>query len=156
MRAAADLIIDTTDLNIHQLSDRIGTSIGATSNGRLRVAITSFGFKHGAPRDADIVMDVRFLPNPHWEPELRPQTGLDEPVRQYVVSDGPGADFVERFGSLLTDLLPSYANGGRSYLTVAIGCTGGRHRSVAVTEALAELVRASGTPVTTRHRDLDR
>lgn len=155
-RAAADLIIDTTDLNIHELSDRIGASIGATSKGQLRVAITSFGFKHGSPRDADIVMDVRFLPNPHWEPELRPQTGLDEAVREFVIAHGPGADFIDRFGSLLTDLLPSYASGGRSYLTVAIGCTGGRHRSVAVAEALAERVREHGTAVGTRHRDLGR
>jgi len=156
VRAVADLVVDTTDLNVHELSDRIGASIGATSKEQLQVSITSFGFKHGSPRDADIVMDVRFLSNPHWEPELRPRTGLDGPVREFVVGEGPGADFVDRFGSLLSDLVPSYVSGGRSYLTVAIGCTGGRHRSVAVAEALAEQVRESGTPVSTRHRDLNR
>lgn len=156
VRAVADLVIDTTDLNIHQLSDRIGSSIGAMSTGQLRVSIVSFGFKHGAPRDADIVMDVRFLPNPHWEPELRPLTGLDEPVADFVLSAEEGSDFLDRFGSLTADLMPAYARGGRSYLTIAIGCTGGRHRSVAITEALADRVRAGGLDVVTRHRDIER
>ncbi|MEM1334996.1 MAG: RNase adapter RapZ, partial [Actinomycetota bacterium] len=156
LRAEADLVIDTTDLNVHDLADRIASSIGRSSTADLRVSIASFGFKHGSPRDADIVMDVRFLPNPHWEPELRPLTGLDDAVRSFVLDGDEGESFVERFGSLLADLVPAYASGGRSYLTVGIGCTGGRHRSVAIVEELARRLAETGVSVRTRHRDIGR
>ena len=155
VRAEADLVVDTTDLNIHQLSDHVRDALGKTTSGELRVSIGSFGFKHGAPRDADIVMDVRFLPNPHWVPELRPLTGLDEPVRDHVLTSDEARGFLDRFGAMLADLVPAYALGGRSYLTVAIGCTGGRHRSVAVAEELARRLTDSGFSVRTSHRDLE-
>ena len=155
VRAEADLVVDTTGLNIHELSDQIRAALGRTTSSMLQVSIGSFGFKHGAPRDADIVMDVRFLPNPHWDPELRPLTGLDQPVRDHVLASDEAVVFLDRFAPLLADLVPAYATGGRSYLTVAIGCTGGRHRSVAVAEELARRLADAGIPVRTSHRDLD-
>ncbi len=122
----------------------------------MQVAVESFGFKHGLPLDADIVMDVRFLPNPHWEDDLRPLTGHDHKVRDYVLETVGRVGFVERFDDLLGTLLPQYEAEGRSYLTVAIGCTGGRHRSVAVAEELAERLRGRGVAVRTNHRDVSR
>ncbi|RLE17940.1 MAG: RNase adaptor protein RapZ, partial [Actinobacteria bacterium] len=123
---------------------------------RLQVAVESFGFKHGLALDADIVMDVRFLPNPHWEDDLRPLTGHDPKVRDYVLETASGSDFVDRFDDLLGTLLPQYEGEGRSYLTVAIGCTGGRHRSVAVAEELAARLRQRGVAVRAIHRDVAR
>ncbi|NND75614.1 MAG: RNase adapter RapZ [Ilumatobacter sp.] len=154
VRAAADLVIDTTDLNIHQLKQRIVTAFDVGTESRLQVAVVSFGFKHGVPLDADMVMDVRFLPNPHWEEALRPLTGLDPEVRDYVLETASGSDFVERYDDLLASLLPQYESEGRSYLTVAVGCTGGRHRSVAVAEELASRLRSRGVAVRTTHRDV--
>jgi UPF0042 nucleotide-binding protein len=120
------------------------------------VALESFGFKHGMPLDADIVLDVRFLPNPHWEPTLRPLTGLDAPVRDYVLAAEGAAEFIERMTGLLEFLLPAYVKEGKSYLTVAIGCTGGRHRSVALVEELARRLRAGGHTSRIGHRDVGR
>ena len=154
VRAAADLLVDTTDLNVHQLKDRILQSFDVGTESRLQVAVESFGFKHGLPLDADIVLDVRFLPNPHWDDALRPLTGHDPKVRDYVLETSAGSDFVDRIEGLLSSLLPQYESEGRSYLTVAIGCTGGRHRSVAVAEELAGLLRALGVAVQAMHRDL--
>jgi UPF0042 nucleotide-binding protein len=156
LRGAADLVIDTTDLNVHQLKERVVRAFDSTRDSRLQVAVESFGFKHGLPLDADIVMDVRFLPNPHWEDDLRPLTGHDRKVRDYVLETAAGSGFVERFDELLASLLPQYEAEGRSYLTVAIGCTGGRHRSVAVAEELAERLRGRGIAVRTSHRDVAR
>jgi RNase adapter protein RapZ len=156
LRGAADLVIDTTDLNVHQLKDRVIRAFDSPRDSRLQVAVESFGFKHGLPLDADIVMDVRFLPNPHWEDDLRPLTGHDQKVRDYVLETAAGSGFVERFDDLLASLLPQYEAEGRSYLTVAIGCTGGRHRSVAVAEELAERLRGRGIAVRTSHRDVAR
>ena len=156
LRGAADLVIDTTDLNVHQLKDRVVRAFDSPRDSRLQVAVESFGFKHGLPLDADIVMDVRFLPNPHWEDDLRPLTGHDQKVRDYVLETAAGSGFVERFDDLLASLLPQYEAEGRSYLTVAIGCTGGRHRSVAVAEELAERLRGRGIAVRTSHRDVAR
>jgi len=156
LRGAADLVIDTTDLNVHQLKDRVVRAFDSPRDSRLQVAVESFGFKHGLPLDADIVMDVRFLPNPHWEDDLRPLTGHDQKVRDYVLETAAGSGFVERFDELLASLLPQYEAEGRSYLTVAIGCTGGRHRSVAVAEELAERLRGRGIAVRTSHRDVAR
>jgi UPF0042 nucleotide-binding protein len=156
VRAAADLVIDTTDLNVHQLKHRIDHAFDTPTGSRLQVAVESFGFKHGLPLDADIVMDLRFLPNPHWESDLRPLTGHDPKVRDFVLETAIGSEFVERFDELLAMLVPQYQAEGRSYLTVAVGCTGGRHRSVAVAEELAARLRGRGVAVTASHRDLSR
>ncbi|MBT4984872.1 MAG: RNase adapter RapZ [Ilumatobacter sp.] len=154
VRGAADLVIDTTDLNVHQLKDRILHAFDTGTESRLQVAVESFGFKHGLPLDADMVLDVRFLPNPHWDEALRPLTGHDPKVSGYVLETSAGSDFVDRIDELLASLLPQYEAEGRSYLTVAIGCTGGRHRSVAVTEELAARLRARGVAVRAKHLNL--
>ena len=156
VRGAADLVIDTSDLNVHQLKERILHAFDVGTESRLQVAVESFGFKHGLPLDADMVMDVRFLPNPHWDETLRPLTGHDPQVRDYVLETSAGSDFVERFDDLLASLLPQYESEGRSYLTVAVGCTGGRHRSVAVAEELAARLRDRGVAVRASHRDVAR
>jgi len=155
-RDAADLVIDTSSLNVHQLKDRLVAAFDDASTAQLQVAVESFGFKHGLPLDADIVMDVRFLPNPHWEEDLRSLTGHDPAVRGYVIERPECAAFLARLEDLLGTLLPLYQAEGRSYLTVAIGCTGGRHRSVAIAEDLAARLRARGTAVRTSHRDVMR
>ena len=153
LRAQADLVIDTSDLNVHQLKDRLVRAFALTDHHHMQIAIESFGFKNGLPLDADIVMDVRFLPNPHWEDELRPLTGHDPKVRDYVLERAVTSEFLDRFEGLLVQMLPSYESEGRSYLTIAIGCTGGRHRSVAIAEELARRFEARGIPARTSHRD---
>jgi UPF0042 nucleotide-binding protein len=156
VKAEADLVIDTSDLNVHQLKARlIGTFPPEQSASTLQVAVISFGYKHGLPLDADIVMDVRFLPNPYWDESLRALTGQDERVRNYVLGS-EGRAFLEAFQGLLRQLLPAYAAEGKSYLTIAIGCTGGRHRSVAIADKLASWLRANGFPPRVTHRDVDR
>lgn len=155
-RAAADLVIDTTSLNVHQLKERLVAAFAESTASRLQVSVESFGFKHGLPLDADIVMDVRFLPNPHWQPDLRPLTGHDPKVRDHVLETAAGSDFVDRFEDLLASLMPQYEKEGRAYLTVAVGCTGGRHRSVAIAEELAGRLRARGVAVRASHRDVAR
>jgi len=155
-RDAADLVVDTTELNVHQLKHRLVAAFDRVGSSTLQVSVESFGFKHGLPLDADIVMDVRFLPNPHWQDELRPLTGHDPAVRDYVLERADTATFLDRFDALLQGILPSYQAEGRSYLTVAIGCTGGRHRSVAIAEELATRLRSRGTAVRTTHRDVSR
>ena len=155
--AAADLVIDTTDLNVHQLKSKLLAAFDEAGDGqRLQIAVESFGFKHGLPLDADIVIDVRFLPNPHWDDALRPLTGHDPAVRDFVLERAQASDFLDRFGELMQSLLPSYEAEGKSYLTVAVGCTGGRHRSVAVAEELARRLREQGYAVHTGHRDIGR
>jgi UPF0042 nucleotide-binding protein len=156
VREQADLVIDTSELNVHQLKDRLISFFDHQGDARMQVAVESFGFKHGLPLDADIVMDVRFLPNPHWDDALRPLTGLDERVREFVLTSPAAEDLLERLDGLLGSILPGYAAEGRSYLTVAIGCTGGRHRSVAIAEELAARLRRRGATVRTSHRDLTR
>ncbi len=155
-RATADLVIDTTDLNVHELKARLVAAFAESTDSRLQVSVESFGFKHGLPLDADTVIDVRFLPNPHWQPDLRPLTGHDPKVRDHVLETAAGSDFLDRFDDLLASLLPQYEKEGRSYLTVAIGCTGGRHRSVAVAEELAARLRRRGVAVRVNHRDVAR
>jgi UPF0042 nucleotide-binding protein len=156
VKAIADLIIDTSNLNIHELKTRLVAAFGGDepTAGQLQLAIESFGFKNGLPLDADIVMDVRFLPNPHWNDQLRPLTGFDQAVRDYVLETAAGQAFLDRFDDLLASVLPAYQAEGRSYLTVAIGCTGGRHRSVAIAEELARRFRDRGVAVRTSHRDV--
>ena len=157
MRAQADLVIDTSDLTVHDLRDRI---VGAFSKSpretRLQVTVVSFGYKYGLPMDADLVLDVRFLPNPHWVEELRPLPGTDKRVSAYVMSRQATTDFLLRFEQMLEVLIPGYLTEGKRYLTVAIGCTGGRHRSVVVGEEVAEMLRGRGLPVAVEHRDIDR
>ncbi len=155
VKAESDLIIDTTSLSVHQLKSRITDAfVNEADSAAMRTAITSFGFKHGIPLDVDLVMDVRFLPNPHWIEQLRPLSGLDEPVRCYVMDQPDTVDFLSRFEHLLELLLPAYANEGKSYLSIAIGCTGGQHRSVAISEELAVWMRAQGYQPRVSHRDL--
>jgi len=156
MKGDCDLVIDTTNLNVHQLKAKLLGSFEDTVHERLQVAVESFGYKYGLPIDADIVMDVRFLSNPHWDEALRPLVGLDQPVRDHVLGSANAQQFLEDFTTLLESVLPQYNAEGKSYLTIAIGCTGGRHRSVAIAEELAARLRQSGQPVRTSHRDLSR
>jgi UPF0042 nucleotide-binding protein len=156
VKAIADVVVDTTDLNVNQLRDRL-TDLFSTSAGEvLQVSVMSFGFKHGIPLDVDIVLDVRFLPNPHWVDALRPLTGLDPPVRDYVLGDPVAVEFLDRVDDLLGFLLPHYVKEGKAYLTVGIGCTGGHHRSVALVEELAQRVRTRGFEPVVYHRDIGR
>ena len=157
VKDVADVVIDTTQLNVHQLRDRVRATFGEPDTDvGMQVVIRSFGFKHGLPLDADMVFDVRFLPNPHWEEELRPLTGLQDDVRDYVMQDGAAEAFLDRLTSLFELLLPAYRAEGKAYLSIAIGCTGGRHRSVAIAEALRQRLAALGTEATVMHRDIDR
>jgi UPF0042 nucleotide-binding protein len=157
VRDRADLLIDTGELNTNQLRTRIldafGTEGGAST---MRTSVVSFGYKFGLPLDVDVVFDCRFLPNPFWIEELRPFSGLDAPVRDYVLSQPESLDFLEKVDGLLTGILPSFVREGKSYLTIALGCTGGRHRSVALAEALGQRFGEQGNPVTLFHRDIDR
>jgi RNase adapter protein RapZ len=157
LRAAADVVVDTTDLNVHQLRDRIVDLFdrGSSASG-LQTSVLSFGYKHGLPLDVDLVLDCRFLPNPHWVDELRPLTGRDEPVRRYVMEQPETREFLERLDGLLAMLLPAYAREGKSYLTLAVGCTGGRHRSVVLADEIAGLLRKHGFDPVVKHRDTDR
>lgn len=156
LRGNADVLIDTTDLSVHDLRHRLQDAFEAPSpRPRMRVSVTSFGFKHGSPRDLDLVFDVRFLPNPHWVPELRPLTGVDAPVAHYVLTDPAADEFMNRIDDLLIFLVPRYVDEGKAYLRVGIGCTGGRHRSVAIAEELGRRLKDAGTDVTIRHRDAD-
>ncbi len=156
IKADCDLVIDTTDLNVHQLKSRLLDVFETSGVERLDVTVESFGFKFGIPIDADIVLDARFIPNPHWDESLRPLTGLDEPVRRFVLEQPSTVRFLSDVVGLLSGILPEFAHEGKSYLTVAIGCTGGRHRSVAVAEEVAARLRQSGQPVRTGHRDVGR
>lgn len=157
LRAEADLVIDTSELNVHQLRDRMSESFGGHADETgMRTTIMSFGYKHGLPLDVDIVLDCRFLPNPHWVEELRPLTGLDEPVARYVLEQPVTGAFLSRLEQLLALLLPFYVDEGKSYLTVAFGCTGGRHRSVAIAERIAGELRRLGHTPSVVHRDIDR
>jgi UPF0042 nucleotide-binding protein len=155
-REAADLVIDTTDLNVHQLKERVVSAFSDPGTAQLQIAVESFGFKHGLPMDADIVMDVRFLPNPFWDEQLRPLTGHDPAVRDFVIERSATSEFLDSFDALLRTVLPGYQAEGRSYLTIAIGCTGGRHRSVAIAEEIAARLRGRGLAVRTNHRDVAR
>jgi UPF0042 nucleotide-binding protein len=157
VRDQADLLIDTGELNTNQLRSRVLAAFsaegGATS---MRTSVVSFGYKYGLPLDVDVVFDCRFLPNPFWIEELRPFSGLDGPVREYVLSQPETKDFLDKVDGLLTGILPSFVREGKSYLTIALGCTGGRHRSVALAEALGERIGAHGHQVSVFHRDVER
>ena len=157
VKAESDMVIDTSDLNVHELRDRLVELFGTESpSGGMRTSVMSFGYKHGMPIDVDIVLDVRFIPNPHWVDELRSQTGLDSDVQDYVLGQPIAAAFLERVDRLLGLLLPAYVQEGKSYLTIAFGCTGGQHRSVAMAEAVAEVLRRMGYEPNVQHRDVER
>ena len=156
LRALADLVIDTSELNVHQLRERMTEAFGDGNCGRtMQTTVFSFGYKHGLPLDVDVVIDCRFLPNPHWVEDLRPLTGLDQQVREYVLSQPVTEGFLERLESLLELVLPLYEQEGKSYLTVAFGCTGGRHRSVAIAERMAVMFKDLGITPSVVHRDLN-
>ena len=155
-RDNADVLIDTSHLNVNQLRSRIEELFGGEDIRRLRVTVLSFGFKYGLPPDADFVLDARFLPNPFWLPELRDLTGKDEPVATYVLSQRGAGTFVETYARLITATAPGFEREGKRYLTVAIGCTGGKHRSVAIAEDLARRLRELRIVVAAQHRDLGR
>lgn len=155
VKAEADVVIDTSDLNVHQLRDRLVELFGTESPaGGMQTKIVSFGYKHGLPIDVDIVFDCRFLPNPHWVEELRPLTGVDAPVREYVMAQPLTAAFLERMERMLALVMPAYVQEGKSYLTIAFGCTGGQHRSVAIAEEVGKILERSGHQPSVQHRDV--
>jgi UPF0042 nucleotide-binding protein len=156
LRAAADLVIDTSSINIHQLSSRVAHAYGDAADDALRVTVVSFGFKNGIPVDADLVVDVRFLPNPHWVPELRPQTGLSQPVRDYVLAQDGAEEFLQRLQGLLQVTAKGYITEGKRFATIAIGCTGGKHRSTAMAEEFGRRLREAGMATKVLHRDVGR
>lgn len=155
LRTTADLVVDTSVLNVHELADRIRTAFAGTDVG-LQTIVVSFGYKYGIPVDADVVADMRFLPNPHWVPHLRPQTGRDEQVRDYVLGQPGAAEFLDRYAELLGSMADGYLREGKRFVTVGVGCTGGKHRSVAMSEALAARLRERGVDTIVVHRDLGR
>ncbi len=155
VKAEADVVVDTSGLNVHELHDRILGLFGEDHpDSGMQTRVLSFGYKQGLPVDVDIVLDCRFLPNPHWVEDLRPLTGLDDAVRDYVLEQKAAGDFLDHVDGLLGMLLPAYVAEGKSYLTVAFGCTGGRHRSVAIAEAVAEMLRRRAYEPTVIHRDV--
>ncbi|MWB97062.1 RNase adapter RapZ [Agromyces seonyuensis] len=157
MRTQSDLVIDTSELNIHQLATLVTESFAAGGSPELRVTVQSFGFKYGLPPDADWVADARFLPNPFWNPELRPFTGEDAAVSEYVLAQPGAIDFVEAYAAALRPALDGYRRENKRHATVAIGCTGGKHRSVALVRELSRRIAGiPGVSVSVRHRDLGR
>ena len=155
LRAAADVVIDTSALNVHQLSARISRLVKPWEDVP-HVSVMSFGFKYGLPLDADIVLDLRFLPNPYWVPELRAHNGTDAPVRDFVLSQPGAADFVERALAMFEPMVEGYRREHRRFVTLAIGCTGGKHRSVAITDEVARRLQATEVSAVSLHRDLGR
>jgi UPF0042 nucleotide-binding protein len=156
IRADSDLVIDTSTLNPHQLTDKVAEAFGTTSYRSLQATVVSFGFKYGIPVDADMVADMRFLPNPHWVPELRPLSGRDRAVADYVKDRPEAQSFLEQYVPLLQTVSAGYLREGKRFMTVAIGCTGGKHRSVAMAEEIASRLLAAGVDARPVHRDLGR
>ena len=157
LRREADIILDSGELNVNQLRNRITEMFSETQGEELmRTTVMSLGFKHGLPLDVDMVFDVRFLPNPHWVDELRPQTGLDGPVSDYVLAAPEAQRFVSQVEEMLSDLLPAFRREGKAYLTIGIGCTGGHHRSVAISEEVSRRLRSEGIAISVFHRDIER
>jgi RNase adapter protein RapZ len=157
VKGEADIVIDTSDLNVHELRARINEIFaGEELDAQLRTRILSFGYKHGLPRDVDMVFDCRFLPNPHWIEELRPKTGLDDQVADYVLAQPVSRPFLVELERMLAMLMPAYVREGKSFLSIAFGCTGGHHRSVVIAEQAASMLRRLGLEPTVEHRDVDR
>ena len=156
-REGADIVVDTSDMSVRALRTRLGSYFSdVRSSDGLSTTVISFGYKYGLPLDADLVLDVRFLPNPHWVAELRPLTGREQAVKDYVLGQSATNAFLERLCDLLAVLLSGYQEEGRHYLTVAVGCTGGRHRSVVLSEAIAQIIREVGCRAKVVHRDVER
>jgi UPF0042 nucleotide-binding protein len=157
LRGEADLLVDTSNLNVHELRDRLRELFAEPGSGTgLQVNVVSFGYKHGLPLDVDLVFDCRFLPNPHWVDTLRPLTGADAPVRDYVLSQPGTREFVDELERLFALVLPGYEREGKAYLSIAVGCTGGRHRSVVLAEQIAARLRRRSYRASVHHRDIDR
>lgn len=153
-RAEADLILDTSELSVHDLREAASRLYGTEGDRGMQISVSSFGFKYGVPRDVDIQLDCRFLPNPHWVEELREKNGLSSDVRDYVLSQESAEPFLNDISSLLSYLIPAYENEGKSYLSVAFGCTGGKHRSVAIAEELSRILKSEEIDLSTFHRDI--
>ncbi len=156
LRGDADLVIDTSSLNVHELRAKMDAQFAGEEEPELRATVMSFGFKYGLPVDADLVVDMRFLPNPHWVPELRPYTGLNEEVASYVFNRPGAKEFLDRYTELLRLVAAGYRREGKRYVTIAVGCTGGKHRSVAMSEKLAARLVAEGVETVVVHRDMGR
>lgn len=156
LRPFATHEVDTTELTVHDLRRRIGEILPVDGNHALHVGLVSFGFKHGLPHEADMVVDARFLPNPYFVPELKEHTGLEEAVARYVLDSDDTTTFLAQIEGMLDFLVPRYQQEGKAYFTLAVGCTGGHHRSVAIVEALASYLQGRAIPLTIRHRDLQR
>ncbi len=158
LKGEADVVVDTSNLNVHELRDRLRELFGdaPAPDAALQTNLLSFGYKFGIPLDVDLIFDCRFLPNPHWVEDLRPRPGTDEAVRRYVLEQPDAQTFLERLRDLFALLLPAYAREGKSYLSIAVGCTGGRHRSVVIAAELAKLLAGLGFPASVHHRDLER
>ncbi|MFZ9099930.1 MAG: RNase adapter RapZ [Candidatus Planktophila sp.] len=160
IRAQADVVIDTSNLNVHQLEKRTSEIFAAGMLPSLRVNVLSFGYKYGIPVDADLVLDCRFIPNPHWIPELRPLNGLDSPVSEKVLGSEGVADFIKSYVGVVRQMIPGYLREGKKYVTIAIGCTGGKHRSVAIAEEIAKQLSSSSSELEitahATHRDVGR
>ncbi len=156
LRSEADLIIDTSDLNVHELTDKVAEAFGSEDAISMKATVVSFGFKYGIPVDADFVADMRFLPNPHWVPELRPLSGRDEEVAAYVKDRPEAEEFLREYVELIDTVAKGYLREGKRFMTVAIGCTGGKHRSVAMTEEISRRMRERGLDARPIHRDLGR
>ena len=156
LRGEADLVIDTTGLNVHELRAKVGGAVAGDVSPNLRATVVSFGYKYGLPVDADIVVDCRFLPNPHWQPELRPYTGREDVIRDYVLAQPGAGEFLDRYAAVFEVLREGYLREGKRYVTLAVGCTGGKHRSVAIAEELGSRLRNAGVQVRVVHRDMGR
>jgi len=158
IKGQADIVIDTSELNVHELRDRLREIIGEPADmpSGLQINVVSFGYKHGLPLDVDLVFDCRFLPNPHWIESLRPLPGTDARVRRYVMKQEETQAFLEELSNLFELLLPAYVREGKSYLSIGVGCTGGRHRSVVIAAEIARLLERLGFPARVHHRDLER
>lgn len=157
LRENADVIIDTSDLSIHDLRRAIEANFSSIASNKPHVTVQSFGFKHGSPRDTDIMLDVRFLPNPFWVPELRPFRGVDKPVSDYVLGQAHTAEFLDNFMAMFHNMREGFAHEGKNFITVSVGCTGGHHRSVAIAEEIGARLRSQADmDVTVSHRDIHR
>lgn len=156
IRERADIVLDTTDRSIHDLRRELEKFFAAADHSSVRISLQSFGFKHGPPKDIDILLDARFLPNPYWDPQLRPFRGIDAPVSDFVLSQSGAEDFLDHTVGLIHSVLPGYRKEGKFFVSVAIGCTGGHHRSVAIVEELTRRLAKDGVLVNLSHRDLER
>ena len=156
LRGEADVVIDTSNLNVHELTDKVAEAFGTAQSTALKATVVSFGFKYGIPVDADLVADMRFLPNPYWVPELRHLSGRDRAVADYVRNRTEAKEFIDQYVALIGTVAEGYLREGKRFMTVAIGCTGGKHRSVAMTEEIAARMRENGLDAKPTHRDLGR